>query len=60
MTRKDIGSIFSMKRGSVWLHCTKAKLSDELIERLRKSTDALRKEGAFDKLIKRYIPAVFE
>lgn len=57
--REDVGGILRLKRGPLWLHCSKQRLSDDLIEKLRQSTDALREEGVFDELINRYIPPGF-
>ena len=59
MMREDIGSILSIVHASLWLHCAKGDVSDDVLMQLRQATDALRSEGVFDRLVKRYIPAGF-
>ncbi|WP_167684620.1 substrate-binding periplasmic protein [Parasedimentitalea denitrificans] len=59
MGQNEIGEIFTYERQEMWLQCAKNQLPDETIAKLRKATDSLRMEGAFDTLIKRYIPDIF-
>mgnify|MGYP000580439632 CR=1 FL=1 len=59
MKREDIGSILKIIHASLWLHCAKEVLADDVVMQLRKATDALRSEGVFDRLVQRYIPADF-
>jgi len=59
MKREDIGSILTIIHASLWLHCAKGLLADDVVMQLQQATDALRSEGAFDRLVQRYIPADF-
>ena len=59
MRREDIGGILPLIHASLWLHCAKEQLPDEVLIQLQQATDTLRLEGVFDNLVKRYIPADF-
>ncbi|HIF10605.1 MAG TPA: transporter substrate-binding domain-containing protein [Sneathiellales bacterium] len=59
MGRTDIGGILSFASKPVWLHCAKRQLSEKLVVRMRQATNSLRKEGAFRRMLDRYVPVGF-
>ena len=60
MTRRDIGVIFPFERNALWLQCAKGQLSEEILTKLDRATEALRSEGIFQDLVARYIPPEFK
>ncbi|TLP67145.1 transporter substrate-binding domain-containing protein [Parasedimentitalea maritima] len=59
ISRKDIGGILPIIHASLWLHCAKGQVPDDVILRLQETTNELRAEGVFTRLLKRYIPDDF-
>jgi len=53
--RETVGGILPIVHASLWLHCAKGQVSDDILTRLEEATNALRMEGTFDRLLKRYI-----
>jgi ABC-type amino acid transport substrate-binding protein len=57
--RQDIGGVLTFDYKPIWLQCNKTTISNDIKLQLQKATDALRAEGAFEKLRDRYIPESF-